>query len=265
MSTKFFSEIERLVSKTFNELCTVTSVEDSDTRFSLLVSFVSFSLIIVGSDARVCLRIKFSDCDELIKDVLVTAIYDFEADTRKQLYPYALSLWKNRNSNYRSAPNAKSLINEKDAYMEICTGAIDITVWDKSEEVIRNLLLTAMKWMTSYRFLDEEGAIEGNSHMYLQTKIERSGANRERCIAIFGAKCQICNVILSDRYGDLADGFIHVHHIESIARGGPRWIDPSKDLIPVCPNCHSMLHQQNPPLSPDDLRELMRLKLKAGS
>jgi hypothetical protein len=262
MSTKFCSDIEHLVSNNFNEISTVNLIEDADSRFSFLVSLAGFSLIIIGSDARVCLRIKVSDCDELIKSILISAVYDFEADTRAQLNPYALTLWKNRNSNYRKFPNAKSLLNEKDAYIEICTGPVDIIAWAKSEVVIRNLLLTAMEWITSYRFDDNEGAVEGNSQVYLQTKIERSGANRRRCIAIFGVACQICKIVLSDRYGELAGGFIHVHHIESIARGGPRWIDPSRDLIPVCPNCHSMLHRQDPPLSPDKLRQIIEVKVK---
>jgi hypothetical protein len=31
-------------------------------------------------------------------------------------------------------------------------------------------------------------------------------------------------------------------------------LDPVNDLLPVCPNCHAMLHFQNPPLSPEQLR-----------
>ena len=34
-------------------------------------------------------------------------------------------------------------------------------------------------------------------------------------------------------------------------------VDPRKDLIPVCPNCHAMLHRRNPPLSIDELKELI--------
>ncbi|MGH8258774.1 MAG: hypothetical protein ACREUG_03690, partial [Steroidobacteraceae bacterium] len=29
-------------------------------------------------------------------------------------------------------------------------------------------------------------------------------------------------------------------------------------LIPICPNCHAVVHRRDPPLSPDELRELLR-------
>jgi hypothetical protein len=35
-------------------------------------------------------------------------------------------------------------------------------------------------------------------------------------------------------------------------------IDPKKDLIPVCANCHAMLHRQTPALKPDELRMLLK-------
>ena len=45
-------------------------------------------------------------------------------------------------------------------------------------------------------------------------------------------------------YGELGKGFIHVHHIVPISMIGKEYkIDPIKDLVPVCPNCHAMLHR----------------------
>ncbi|HHE7415551.1 TPA: HNH endonuclease, partial [Klebsiella pneumoniae] len=34
-------------------------------------------------------------------------------------------------------------------------------------------------------------------------------------------------------------------------------LDPKKDLIPVCPNCHAMLHRRNPPFSPEELKSII--------
>ncbi len=31
-------------------------------------------------------------------------------------------------------------------------------------------------------------------------------------------------------------------------------VDPINDLRPVCPNCHTMLHKQNPPLAIEELK-----------
>lgn len=42
---------------------------------------------------------------------------------------------------------------------------------------------------------------------------------------------------------------IRIEKLEEAATG-----DPLNDLIPVCPNCHAMLHRTDPPLMPDDLK-----------
>jgi 5-methylcytosine-specific restriction protein A len=35
-------------------------------------------------------------------------------------------------------------------------------------------------------------------------------------------------------------------------------VDPVADLRPVCPNCHAMLHRDEPPLTIESLRQLRR-------
>jgi len=35
-------------------------------------------------------------------------------------------------------------------------------------------------------------------------------------------------------------------------------VDPINDLCPVCPNCHAMLHRRSPPLSIDELKQLLK-------
>jgi predicted HNH restriction endonuclease len=44
-------------------------------------------------------------------------------------------------------------------------------------------------------------------------------------------------------YGKVADGYIHVHHLRPLSEvNGEYVVDPVKDLRPVCPNCHAVLH-----------------------
>lgn len=262
MSTDFFHELEDLISDKFCEACSVTAIEDSETRFSLGINFTDFSLIVVGTDARVCLRVKFCTCEEHVRDILIFAVCKGDDDTREQLKPYNFSTWKNSNKNYQNIPSAETLMDDEESYLEICTAPCDITSELMAQKEIKGLLLKSMEWITSYQSETEDGVLEGTKELYSQTKVERSVANRKRCIEIFGVQCQICEIKLSEIYGDLADDFIHVHHIESIAKTGPRWIDPSKDLIPVCPNCHSMLHRNDPPMMPNDLRKIMELRIK---
>ena len=75
-------------------------------------------------------------------------------------------------------------------------------------------------------------------------KYERNRSARERCIAAKGCKCTVCGIDFGQVYGEVGQGFIHVHHIVPLASIGKSYqLNPEKDLVPVCPNCHAMLHR----------------------
>jgi len=75
---------------------------------------------------------------------------------------------------------------------------------------------------------------------------ERNIEAREKCIEYHGIKCNVCEFDFEQVYGELGKGYIHVHHIVPISEVNKKYeVDPIKDLIPVCPNCHSMLHTKN--------------------
>ena len=68
----------------------------------------------------------------------------------------------------------------------------------------------------------------------------------------------VCNFNFEKTYGDIGKGFIHVHHLNQISTIGEGYqINPIEDLRPVCPNCHAMLHQKNPPYPIDELKEMI--------
>lgn len=76
-------------------------------------------------------------------------------------------------------------------------------------------------------------------------KYERNLEARKECIQAKGAKCSICGFDFEKAYGSIGRGFIHVHHIVPISSIGKEYkLDVLRDLIPVCPNCHAMLHQK---------------------
>ena len=65
--------------------------------------------------------------------------------------------------------------------------------------------------------------------------------------------------------GELGEEFCHVHHIEPLSQtGGEGDLDPIKDLIPVCPNCHAMLHRNTETITPDELRKILALEGKTN-
>ena len=106
---------------------------------------------------------------------------------------------------------------------------------------------------------NEQKYLEGKVSQVLTNKYERNPANRELCLAANGYLCKICGFDFEDKYGKIGYKFIHVHHIQMVSSFGREYyLDPVKDLIPVCPNCHAMLHRTNPPMKPEELKELIR-------
>jgi len=60
-------------------------------------------------------------------------------------------------------------------------------------------------------------------------------------------------------YGEIGSGFIHVHHNKPISEAKRAYeVDPVRDLTPLCPNCHAMVHRRDPPLTVSELRALIR-------
>jgi 5-methylcytosine-specific restriction enzyme A len=61
----------------------------------------------------------------------------------------------------------------------------------------------------------------------------------------YGVQCQVCDINFENTYGEVGKDFIHVHHIISLHKIQQGYIvDPIQDLIPVCRNCHAMLHRK---------------------
>jgi len=87
---------------------------------------------------------------------------------------------------------------------------------------------------------------------------ERDPRARRACLKHHGVICCVCGFDFSKTFGDLGKGFIHVHHLRQLSEIGSEYeVDPINDLVPVCPNCHAMLHKRTPPLTPSDLRTLI--------
>ena len=102
---------------------------------------------------------------------------------------------------------------------------------------------------------------EGAKTRVAVNKYERDRRARQRCIQRHGAICKVCDLDFEKRYGEIGDGFIHVHHtkpLSQITDHDNYTINPFTDLVPVCPNCHAMLHKGEPePFTVEELQHRM--------
>ena len=100
---------------------------------------------------------------------------------------------------------------------------------------------------------------EGKSKDITQTRYERNPEARKRCLKHYGCSCKVCEFNFEDHFGEVGQGFIHVHHINQISDIGKEYeVDPIKDLIPVCPNCHAMIHSKRPAFTIEEIKEIRK-------
>lgn len=102
--------------------------------------------------------------------------------------------------------------------------------------------------------------LEGAQKQILCNRYERNPKARARCIAAQGTACKVCGFDFGIAFGEAFAGKIEVHHIKPISEIGEEYVvDPLRDLVPVCPNCHRMLHSKaNGVYTVEDLKEMRK-------
>lgn len=128
--------------------------------------------------------------------------------------------------------------------------------------LIDELLVPSVGMVTSLIGMEEVtenqiGEPEGNEYETLSKRYERKKINREACIQLKGDTCCVCGFNFSTAYGSIGDGFIEVHHSFPVSQMGPdHKIDIMAELFPLCSNCHSMVHRENPPITIEKLKTI---------
>jgi predicted HNH restriction endonuclease len=92
------------------------------------------------------------------------------------------------------------------------------------------------------------------------SKYERNRKARQDCLKYYGYTCRVCGFDFEKQYGKIGREFIEVHHRTEVSSygGTNHKVHPIEDLIPVCSNCHSMLHRTRPAMSIADLSSLVK-------
>lgn len=91
-------------------------------------------------------------------------------------------------------------------------------------------------------------AVEGRKYQGIYTKYERSRSNRAIAILLHGTTCVVCGFNFKDTYGETGFGYIEIHHRTPVhLMLEERVVDPVDELVPLCANCHRMVHTKTPP------------------
>jgi 5-methylcytosine-specific restriction protein A len=133
---------------------------------------------------------------------------------------------------------------------------------------LRSLIRVGSGWYASdsqpVNFLSEEidprgPLVEGAVKLVTVNAYERSAVARAQCLQYHGYSCTICGFNFECAYGAIGKDYIHVHHLVPFSEIKAEYVvDPVKDLVPVCPNCHAMIHSTRPALGVNQLKETLK-------
>lgn len=91
----------------------------------------------------------------------------------------------------------------------------------------------------------EQSRTEGGKRVVISLMAERDTSFRKLAILIHGTNCFGCGFNFTEKYGELGEGFIEIHHAMPLSKNlEPVATDPKTDLIPLCSNCHRMVHRK---------------------
>ena len=94
----------------------------------------------------------------------------------------------------------------------------------------------------------EEEVIRKHAQYQLSITAEQANRDMEYIVNVFNKKGFLFYMQkvrnFGEKYGALGEGFIHIHHLCPLHTIKKDYVvDYKKDLIPVCPNCHAMIHR----------------------
>lgn len=104
---------------------------------------------------------------------------------------------------------------------------------------------------------EQESYYEGSRKLIYSTRYERDPNLRKQVIKLKGTACSCCGFDFEQTYGELGKGFIHIHHTKPLSTYEEEAIISPDDLVPVCANCHMIIHRQKTStLSIEDLKKI---------
>ena len=102
---------------------------------------------------------------------------------------------------------------------------------------------------------------EGTRKQISVNAYERSPIARRVCLEHYGTRCTACAQDMSETYGAVAAGLIHIHHLKPLSELQEGYeVNPIEDLCPVCPicpNCHAVIHRSTPPYTIEEVKDFL--------
>lgn len=188
--------------------------------------------------------------EEIKNEIISDNLYDFSAKDindviRVQIERYCDNVERNQK-------HEKKLFHKVETSIYTLIEFLNIGL-----EIKENILNTELNDLTN----TFESSVEGEKKSRFTSYYERDPNLRKKAIQYHGTTCYACGFNFEEFYGEYAKDYIHIHHTKPLFEAeGEQEVDPIKDLIPVCANCHSVIHRRkNETKSLEEIKEMIKL------
>lgn len=259
-----------ILQKKYRTLFTKEELETAKTRlneFGYEVENISFDLPPLQPSGR---EREFNDYEDYLKAKVIFE-HIVNGLTHRELDESVLSLDKDKSKGLQSM-NILHYLGMKADYKGIFKGkdlieVLDVLTQGKGfEESVRLLtllddsgLIHTINSDLEAEQVEEGNRIEGNVKYYYGKRYERDSKNRTLAIKMHGLNCYACGFNFEKVYGERGTDFIEIHHVKPLSSLEEAVeINPETDLVPLCANCHRMVHRRKDNvLSIEELKELI--------
>jgi hypothetical protein len=109
-------------------------------------------------------------------------------------------------------------------------------------------------------FDPDAAGLEGDAYWVKHRQLERNSKLVLRARVYWRRtlgelRCAVCHFSFERRYGTLGADYIEMHHVTHLHKGARK--TRPRDLIPVCANCHRMLHRTRQGVTLEELRRIL--------
>lgn len=139
--------------------------------------------------------------------------------------------------------------------IDILLGSEPTTVLPLSGDRLRRLEAAITSTRKS---IEEQEALEGETYKTEATFRKRNRALIQAKKASSDGRCEVCGFGFEERYGSIDRDCLVAHHISPIAGRSGASKTSLDDIALLCPNCHAVVHTEDPPISLEDLRKRLR-------
>lgn len=154
------------------------------------------------------------------------------------------------NGGYTITDEGLKVLDDDYAAMEALFSFKNIDNVEK-ERLITTRLFNKNKKVTVFQ--EDDVVSEGTKRVRNVTVLERSKKLRAYAVQLqqdkHDFKCSICGFDFEKKYGDIGANFIQFHHIKPLSEYEDNQMtdiqlkEAIKNIIPICPNCHCMIHK----------------------